>query len=126
MTPPKVLGAPKPTSSVIMSNTFGAPFGGTTRAGHHGFESEALSLMIPPNFGGEGGSCLPSIVVVASGEPGVPVICCAVAAFVATNAKLQNNVVAAMIPRLTRLVVMRVHSLSQAKGLESKQGVKLP
>jgi hypothetical protein len=58
-----------------MSNTFGAPFGGTTRGGHHGVDSEALSLITPPNFGSGGGSCFPVIVVVASGEPGVPVIC---------------------------------------------------
>src|SRR6516164_7802997 len=75
ITPPNVLGAPKPWSSVMISSTFGAPFGGTTRGGHHGVDSEALSLITPPNFGSGGGSCFPVIVVVASGEPGVPVIC---------------------------------------------------
>jgi len=30
MTPPNVLGAAKPTSSVMISRMFGAPFGGTT------------------------------------------------------------------------------------------------
>src|SRR6516162_10501235 len=75
MTPPKVPGAPKPWSSVMISSTLGAPLGGTTRGGHQGFDSEALSLITPPNFGSGGGSCLPVIVVVASGEPGVPVIC---------------------------------------------------
>src|SRR6516165_10608865 len=59
----------------MMSSTFGAPCGGTTRGGHHGVDSEAFSLITPPNFGSGGGSCLPVIVVVASGEPGVPVIC---------------------------------------------------
>ena len=44
MTPPKVLGAPKPWSSVIMSSTLGAPFGGTTRGGHQAFYSEAPLL----------------------------------------------------------------------------------
>src|SRR6516164_10155193 len=58
-----------------ISSTLGAPFGGTTRGGHHGLESLAVSLITPPNFGSGGGSCLPLIVVVASGEPGVPVIC---------------------------------------------------
>src|SRR5580658_6203638 len=53
----------------------GAPLGGTTRGGHHGFESLALSFITPPNFIGGGGSCLPLIVTVASGEPGVPLIC---------------------------------------------------
>ena len=75
MTPPKVLGAPKPSSSVMMSSTLGAPFGGTTRGGHQAFDSEAFSLITPPNFGSGGGSCFPSIVVVAPGEPGTPVTC---------------------------------------------------
>src|SRR5271169_826112 len=79
MTPPKVLGTPYPWSSVMMSRTFGAPLGGTMRGGHHGVESLALSLITPPNFGGGGGICFPSIEVVALGEPGVPVTCCATA-----------------------------------------------
>ena len=41
MTPPKVLGAPKPSSSAMMSNTLGAPFGGTMRGAHQGCDSEA-------------------------------------------------------------------------------------
>jgi hypothetical protein len=32
-------------------------------------------LITPPNVGSGGGSCLPVMVVVALGEPGVPVIC---------------------------------------------------
>ena len=39
----------------------------------------ALSLMTPLNLGGGAGSWLPGIVVVALGEPGVPVVCCAIA-----------------------------------------------
>src|SRR5262245_51493508 len=73
MTPPKVLGTPKPASSVMISSTFGAPLGGTMRGGHQGFDCRASSLMTPPNFGSGGGSCPPSIVVVALGEPSVPV-----------------------------------------------------
>ena len=38
-------------------------------------DSEAFSLITPPNVGSGGGSCLPSIVVVAPGEPGSPVVC---------------------------------------------------
>src|SRR5437773_7983946 len=72
-TPPKVLGAPNPQSSVMMSRMLGAPLGGTTRGGHHDFDSVAFSLITPPNFGSGGGSCLPSMVVVAPGEPGTPV-----------------------------------------------------
>src|SRR5512136_2114511 len=74
MTPPKVLEMPYPWSSVMMSRMFGAPFGGTTRGGHQGVDSAAVSLITPPNFGGGGGSCFPSIVVVALGEPGTPVV----------------------------------------------------
>ena len=40
-----------------------------------GFDCNASYLITPPNFGSGGGSCFPSIVVVALGEPGVPVIC---------------------------------------------------
>src|SRR5881227_3736304 len=63
----------------MISRTLGAPFGGTRRDGHHGLESFALSLIAPPNSGGGGGSCLPSIVTVALGDPGVPVVCWAIA-----------------------------------------------
>ena len=41
MTPPKVLGTPKPASSVMMSRTLGAPLGGTTRGAHQGFDCRA-------------------------------------------------------------------------------------
>src|SRR6476661_8161470 len=58
----------------MISSTFGAPFGGTTEGGQYGLESAAVSLITPPNFIGGGGSCLPSMVVVALGEPGVPVV----------------------------------------------------
>ena len=58
----------------MMRSTLGAPLGGTTRGGHYGLESLAISLITPPNFGGGGGSCLPSIVVVALGDPGSPVV----------------------------------------------------
>jgi|HubBroStandDraft_2_1064218.scaffolds.fasta_scaffold00513_27 hypothetical protein len=53
MTPPNVLGAPKPTSSVMISNMFGAPFGGTTRAGHAGLDCKALSPISTSNLWGE-------------------------------------------------------------------------
>ena len=59
MTPPKVLGTPKPASSVMISSTLGAPLGGTTRGAHQGFDCRASSLITPPNFGSGGGSCLP-------------------------------------------------------------------
>src|SRR5438094_851460 len=75
ITPPKVPGTPKRASSVMMSNTFGAPFGGTTRGAHQGFDCSAPSLITPPNFGSGGGSCFPLMVEVALGEPGTPVTC---------------------------------------------------
>src|SRR5215471_16392193 len=74
MTPPYVLGTPKPESSVMISRMFGACLGGTIRGAHHAFDCMALSLITPPNFGSGGGSCLPLMVVVAPGEPGVPVV----------------------------------------------------
>src|SRR5438876_808026 len=58
-----------------MSNTLGAPLGGTMRGGHHAFDSVAFSLITPPNFGSGAGSCFPLMVVVAPGEPSVPVTC---------------------------------------------------
>src|SRR5947209_19331217 len=59
----------------MMRRMLGAPLGGTTRGGHHGLESVALSLITPPNGIGGGGICFPSIVTVALGSPGVPLIC---------------------------------------------------
>lgn len=81
MTPPKVLGAPKPQSSVMINSTFGAPLGGATRGGHHGFDWAAFRLITPPNAGGCGGRYLPSSVRVAAADPGAGVAgCCAIAA----------------------------------------------
>src|SRR5262245_18050519 len=56
----------------MISRTLGAPLGGTTRGGQEGLESAALRSILPSNFGGGGGSCFPSMVVVAPGEPGTP------------------------------------------------------
>src|SRR5436305_7752007 len=64
----------------MMSSTLGAPFGGTMRGAHQAFDCRALSLITPPNFGGGAGSCLPSMVIVALGEPSVPLTCWAFAA----------------------------------------------
>src|ERR1044072_1681944 len=59
----------------MMRRMLGALLGGTTVGGHHDLESVAVSLITPPNFGSGGGSCFPSMVVVAPGGPGVPVVC---------------------------------------------------
>src|SRR5262245_20933591 len=53
----------------MMSSTFGAPFGGTTRGGHQGVDCAALRSILPPNAGGGGGSWLPSRLTVPAGEP---------------------------------------------------------
>src|SRR5262249_13506404 len=76
-TPPNVLVTPKLVSSVMTKRMFGAPFGGTTRMGQYGVDCAALRSIFPLNSCGSGGSWLPSIVVVALGEPGAPVTCCA-------------------------------------------------
>src|SRR5271163_4006342 len=75
----------------MMSSTLGAPLGGTTRGAHQGVDSVARSLITPPNFGSGGGSCFPSIVVVALGDPGVPVTCCAAAGMVAISKAALNE-----------------------------------
>src|SRR5713101_7033637 len=50
MTPPNVLGTPKPESSVMMSRIFGACLGGTMRGAHHAFDWRAPSLITPPRI----------------------------------------------------------------------------
>ena len=71
----------------MISRTFGAPLGGTTCGGQYGLESLALRPISPPNFGGGLGRYRPSIVVVALGEPGVPVICWASAVVASANSE---------------------------------------
>src|SRR4051795_8588518 len=61
----------------MISTTLGAPSGGVTRGGHQGFDWLAFRSIIPPVGSGDGGSCLPSIIMVALGDPGTALICCA-------------------------------------------------
>src|SRR5262245_20542712 len=49
--PPNVLDAPKPTSSVMMSSTFGAPFGAWTSLGKSGVEPLTVRPILPWNGG---------------------------------------------------------------------------
>src|SRR5262245_47370720 len=49
--PPNVLDAPKPTSSVMMSSTFGAPLGAWTSLGKSGVESLTVRPILPWNGG---------------------------------------------------------------------------
>jgi hypothetical protein len=60
--------------------------GGTTVGGQPGLESAALRLALPEKGGGGGGMYLPSIVVVALGEPGTPVVSCAITGMAARSA----------------------------------------
>src|SRR5258707_9123065 len=89
----------------MMSSTLGAPLGGTTRGGHHGLESLTLCWITPPNLVGGGGSCLPSIVIVALGEPGVPLIVCAIAPGrqLALRRKLNESIVVVLFILLLSL-----------------------
>src|SRR4029453_16462382 len=64
----------------MISSAFGAPAGGTTFGGQDGLDWSASRLMTPPNGAGGGGTYFPSMVVGALGEPGVPVVCWALAA----------------------------------------------
>src|SRR5262245_36455156 len=70
----------------MIRSTLGAPLGGTTRGGHQGFDSSALRLISPPKGSAGAGNTSPSIVVVALGEPGAPVICCAAAGMAGESA----------------------------------------
>src|ERR1700730_1763263 len=82
----------------MMRRMLGAPLGGTIRGGQYGVESRALSLIPPPNFVGGAGSCSPLMVVVALGEPGVPVISWA-------GAGRATNIAAAAVSRKNRQIV---------------------
>lgn len=106
-----LLGTPNPESSVIISSTLGAFFGGTMRGAHHGFDCRASFLITPPNFASGAGSCLPSMEVVAPREPGVPVICWA---WVVAGA--ENNAVTINTPDATSFFAFLVLSgLSKLK-----------
>jgi hypothetical protein len=77
-----------------MSSTFGAPLGGMIRGGQYGLESWARMLIMPSNGAGGFGRYLPSTVVVASGEPGTPVVCWAKAgAAVSISATMNARIV---------------------------------
>src|SRR4249920_756808 len=120
ITPPNVLGTPKPASSVMISSTLGAPLGGTTRGAHHGLDCSASLLITPPNFGSGGGSCLPLMLEVALGEPSVPVTCCAVAGTETIRAPTVEIQKARMSFRfMLRSPVIRRHDLSPNSPNES-------
>src|SRR5580658_5053201 len=89
----------------MMRRTLGAPLGGTTRGGHHGLESLALSLITPPNGMGGGGICFPSSVTVALGEPGTPVICWAFTTLAVITQAIVNTIPSDRLPLIYRLAL---------------------
>src|SRR5271157_2150502 len=95
----------------MMRRMLGAPLGGTTRGGHHGLESLALSLITPPNGSGGGGSCFPSNVTVAPGEPGTPVICWARTTLAVNNQASVNTAPSDTLRRVRCLVLILSHLL---------------
>jgi hypothetical protein len=76
-------------------------------------ESLAVSLITPPNFVSGGGSCLPLMVMVASGEPGVPVICCALEEEV-VRANAAHNSAASFMRSLLSMVLFLLSTLFPA------------
>src|SRR5262249_51638125 len=118
MTPPNVLETPKPVSSVMIKRIFGASLGGTTRAGQYGVDWVALRSILPSNFCGGGGSWLPSIVVVASGEPGLTVVCCAIVEFHPNKVPIARAE-ALVLHRLARMTILRVGGAERHRKCKS-------
>src|SRR4029453_18220400 len=58
----------------MISSTLGAPLGGTMFGGQPGLESAVVRPILPANGAGGAGILVRSRVVVALGEPGVPVV----------------------------------------------------
>src|ERR1700719_1534045 len=100
----------------MMRRMLGAPLGGTTRGGHHGLESLALSLINPPNGSGGGGSCFPSSVTVALGEPGTPMICWACATLAVINQAIVNTIPSDRLPLICRLILTLPPAFNLAKS----------
>ena len=82
MMPPKVEGAPKPTSSVRITSTFGAFSGAASVGGQAGVLSRALGMMVPWKAPCGTGSTREFGNSTALGAPGVPRNCCASAVVV--------------------------------------------
>src|SRR5262245_40199038 len=103
----------------MISSTFGAPFGGTTRAGQYGFEFFTSRSILPSNFCGGGGSCSPLIVVVALGEPGVPVVWMSAPCAAAKNVIVHAAIRCAHRPPLVMLVFLFCISVKAPQPLGS-------
>jgi len=76
---------------VNFARTFGAPLGGAVSADQYGFDCAALGSIWPLNGCRGEGKYLPSMVV-APGEPGVPVVCWAPAGTQAKAVKMAANI----------------------------------
>jgi len=74
----------------MIRRMLGAPLGGTMVGGHHGLEVVAFPVIVPPNCGSGAGIWLPGIVVVALGEPSVPVTTCAATGTAASTMATYN------------------------------------
>src|SRR5262249_47254272 len=111
ITPPNGLGPPKPVPAVMVGRTCGAPGGGTTRMGQYGVDCAALRSILPSNFCGGGGNWFPSIVVVALGDPGVPVICCGNAGSV-VNSAARVTIEAVVIKGFARMITSEIIALA--------------
>src|SRR5271157_6040333 len=96
----------------MISRMFGAPLGGTTRAGQYGVDCAVFRPIFPSNFCGGGGSCFPSMVVVAQGEPGGQFVCwaapnCAKSAAVSATADFANALDLVCMSPLLRMWFVR-------------------
>src|SRR5271166_3430246 len=105
----------------MISSTLGAPFGGTICGGHQVLDPAGVSLITPPNLGDGGGSCLPSIVVVAPGDPNTPVTCCASAGTTVSVAKSRNAAALA-----TPLFSVVTRCMLCAPPAETRQAISPP
>src|SRR5262245_21074507 len=103
----------------MINSTLGAPLGGTTVGGQPGLESATLRLAFPAKGGGGFGICLPSIVVVAPGEPGAPVV------WICARPKVATARMAASIPlsRIGLVVFIMILPLPGIPGVTGKSPV---
>src|SRR5215469_12277451 len=101
----------------MITKMLGAPLGGTTRGGQHGLDSLALRLISPPKGAGGFGRYLPSTVVVAAGEHGVPVVC--VTCAYALRETLRSTPRAVPIVRIS--ILLRAILLLIGVGLDQKR-----
>src|SRR5438046_5986908 len=96
----------------MISSTLGAPLGGWIRAGQYGFDPTVVRSILPPNFCGGAGIWSPWIVIVALGEPGVPVT-----SWAATLRAMAASTAASATNINTRHVFIRFACISNPSSL---------